>query len=111
MPINSRAKGARGERLFRDLLREQGFLKAERGQQRAGGTDSPDVKCPELPQIHFEIKFVQSLNLRNAMNQAIRDAASKTPVVAHKRNGEEWLITMRAEDWFRIIRESDQVSQ
>jgi hypothetical protein len=31
--MNSRAKGCRGERAFRDFLREQGYLKAYRGAQ------------------------------------------------------------------------------
>lgn len=45
--INSRQKGKRGERLWRDQLREQGFT-ARRGQQYAGGIESPDVICEEL---------------------------------------------------------------
>lgn len=49
----SRDKGARGEREFRDLLREHGF-EARRGQQFAGGNDSPDV-VTDLP-CHVEVK-------------------------------------------------------
>ena len=45
--INSRAKGARGERQWRDELRAQGYTD-KRGQQFAGGQDSPDVICEEL---------------------------------------------------------------
>ena len=58
--MNSRQKGARGERMWRDELREAGFT-ARRGQQFAGGTDSPDVICEELNNLHMEVKFVQSL--------------------------------------------------
>lgn len=103
MPINSRQKGARGERLWRDELREQGF-KARRGQQFAGGTDSPDVICTELDHLHFEVKVVEALNLRDAVDQACRDAGSKTPVVAHKRNNSPWLVTMLAADWFKLVK-------
>jgi hypothetical protein len=98
MPINSRAKGQRGERAWRDELRARG-LTAARGQQHKGGVDSPDVECPDLPDVHFEVKCVEALNIHNAIAQAIRDAGHKTPVVVHKRNRGEWLVTMRADDW------------
>lgn len=108
--MNSRAKGQRGERLWRDQLRDAGFHKAQRGQQFQGSPDSPDVQCPELPAIHFEVKFVEALNIWNAMAQAERDAGvAKIPVVAHKRKRSGWLVTMRAEDWLNLIRESDLV--
>jgi len=103
--INSRAKGARGERMWRDELRNAGFM-ARRGQQFAGGTDSPDVICEELGHLHFEVKFVQSLNVRKAMEQAIRDGKDKTPIVAHKTNNAPWLVTMTSEDFFKLIREA-----
>ncbi len=102
MPINSRQKGARGERAWRDELRAQGFT-ARRGQQFSGSPDSPDVICEELP-YHFEVKCVEALNLRDAVEQARRDAGTKTPIVAHKRNNSPWLITMLADDWFRVLK-------
>jgi len=102
--MNSRAKGARGERAFRDLLRAEGY-EARRGQQFSGSPDSPDVVCPDLAGLHFEIKCVERLNIEDAMAQARRDAgAAKTPIVAHKRNHCNWLITMDAETFFSLIR-------
>ena len=97
---NSRAKGAEGEREWARLLQSHG-LAARRGQQFAGGPDSPDVLCPDLPGIHFEVKRVELLSLYKAMDQARRDAGSKIPVVAHRRNRKEWLVIMRAEDWIK----------
>lgn len=105
---NSNLKGKRGERAWRDELRDAGF-EARRGQQYSGSPDSPDVVCPSLPGIHFEVKSVQRLNVPNAMEQAIRDAKTKMAVVAHKRNHGEWLITMRAYDWLNLIKETDHV--
>lgn len=110
MPINSRAKGARAERQWRDQLREAGFLKAFRGQQYCGAAGNADVVCPELPSFFFECKAVQNLNVLNAMKQAIADAGTKTPVVAHKKNGEPWLVTMLADDWLELVRRSDYVN-
>ncbi len=109
-PVNSRQKGKRVERLWRDQLREAGFLKSFRGQQYCGAAGNADVVCPELPTLHFEVKGVQNLNVLNAMKQAINDAGKKTPVVAHKKNGEPWLVTMLAADWLRLVKDSDWVS-
>ena len=40
------------------------------------------------------------------MDQAVRDseAAGKKdiPIVAHRKNRTGWLVTMRAEDWFKL---------
>ena len=109
--MNSREKGKRGERRWRDVLRDAGFLKAHRGVQFSGSPDSPDVACPELPGIHFEVKAVEKLNIWDAMAQAVHDAGpSKAPVVAHTRNRSGWLVTMRAEDWLTLIRETNHIA-
>lgn len=61
----SRNKGARGELMWRDVCREQGF-NAERGcQLYQRGSEIADVVG--LPGIHQEIKFVERLNVRAAM--------------------------------------------
>lgn len=107
--VNSKQKGKRGELEWRNVLREAGFTDARRGQQFAGGTDSPDVVCESLSGFHFEVKRVESLNIGNAMAQAIRDASGKkTPTVAHKKNHGEWLVTMRAEDWLAVVRSNSR---
>jgi Holliday junction resolvase len=104
--MNSRQKGARGEREFRDQLRAAGYMSARRGQQFAGGTDSPDVVCDELAVIHWEVKRVERLNIEDAMSQAKRDSGSqKTPIVAHRKNGGEWLATVRLDDLFKLLRD------
>lgn len=99
MPINSRQKGAVGEREWAAFLSDKGYP-ARRGQQFSGGTDSPDVVCETLGEIHWEVKRVQNLQVHKAIQQAIRDAGSKIPVLAHRRNGEPWLVTIPAEAFF-----------
>lgn len=95
MKINSRAKGKAGELEARDLLRRFGFT-AKRGQQHAGGTDSPDV-VHNIPGLHIEVKRVERLNLEEAMAQAARDAGENTPCVLHRRNKGKWMATIPAE--------------
>jgi len=112
--MNSREKGKRGERQWRDELRAEGY-DARRGQQFSGGADSPDVVCDSLPWIHFEVKAVERLNIEEAMEQARRDAGKcsvssvkysvpKVPVVAHKRSFRPWLVTMEAKTFFKLLR-------
>lgn len=98
----SRDKGKRGERLFASLLREHGF-DARRGVQYQGSPDSPDVVG--LPGVHTEVKFVEKLNLHSAIEQSKRDAGDgEMPIVAHKRSREEWLVTMRFDDWIELFK-------
>lgn len=98
--MNSRQKGKRGELEWAEYLRGKGIA-ARRGRQFSGSPDSPDV-VSALP-FHFEVKRVEALNIHEAMTQALRDSSSKPPVVAHRRNKTEWLVTMRAEDWINLI--------
>ena len=100
---NSRRKGKVGELEFASLLRENGF-DARRGEQFAGGTDSPDVVSRALAWLHIELKRVQNLNLADACAQAEGDCAGKPWIVAHRRNHAPWLISMRAETFFEFLR-------
>jgi Holliday junction resolvase len=103
--INSRAKGARGERLWRDQLRAEGYT-AKRGQQFAGGQDSPDVICEELKgKLHFEVKCVENLNLDKACEQAERDANGISWAVASKKNNKPWKVTMSSDTFFKLLRD------
>ena len=100
----SRDKGARGERMWRDVCRSEGY-DAERGcQLYQKGSEIADVIG--LPGIHQEVKFSERLQLREWMSQSVADASKDDlPIVAHKKSREGWLVTMRAEDWFKLYRE------
>jgi len=100
---NSKQKGGRGEREWAAFLRDH-CLVAYRGQQFAGGIDSPDVVCESLPLIHFEVKRVERLNIYDAMDQARKDSAFKMATVAHRKNRREWLVTMLASDWIELAK-------
>ena len=102
MSINSNQKGKAGEREFANLCREKGFIKARRGQQYSG-IEGKDVVG--LEGIHIEVKRVERLNLSKAMKQAIEDSSEgERPIVAHRKNREEWKVTMLAEDWLELYK-------
>ena len=93
--MNSREKGKRGERELAKKLSEV-FGKACRRGQQFSGLGGDDVVG--LGGIHVECKWVQALNVETAMRQSERDAGDgEVPIVCHRRNGTEWLLTVRLE--------------
>ena len=101
---NSRNKGARYERELARAFRAEGYEQARRGQQYCGANGDADVVG--LSGIHVEAKRVERLNLYRAMDQAVGDAREgEIPVVFHRKNNCETLVTMRLEDWFKLYRE------
>lgn len=101
--INSKQKGAAGEREFANYCRTKGF-DVRRTAQYNGKELESLADVVGIPGIHVEVKRVEHLNIDNAIDQAIRDnAGNDIPIVAHRKNNRPWLITMTAEDWFRLV--------
>ena len=103
MPINSRAKGAMGERELAKKLTEVFGCEARRGQQFQGSPDSPDV-VTSLDGVHIECKRVERFEIYKAMEQAKRDSGDKIPVVCHRKNRGEWLAVVRLDDLPELIK-------
>jgi hypothetical protein len=106
--MNSKRKGKRGELEAVRLCRFEGYKEARRSAQYCGNAPEGTADIIGLPGIHVEVKRVQRLNIDDALAQARRDAKktnSGIPIVMHRRNNEEWKITMDAHDWFRLYRE------
>ena len=98
--MNSRNKGAAGERELASKLRDYGY-EARRGQQYCGLNGDADVIG--LPGIHIECKRVEKLNLYDAMSQAVHDAKEEEkPAVFHRKNNHEWLVTLRFDDFMKL---------
>lgn len=105
MGINSKNKGKRGETEIAHILKERGF-DARRGQQFCGANGDADVVG--LPGIHLEVKRVEKLNIVKAMEQSKSDARDREmPVVVHRRNEQEWLLTMRFTDFLDMYERSN----
>lgn len=97
--INSRAKGAKGERELANLISDRGY-KCIRGQQRSG-LEQADVIG--LDYIHIECKRVENLNLDKAMEQSKRDSKSgEMPAVFHRKNNQKWKVTLEFEDFMTL---------
>ncbi len=106
--MNSRAKGQRAERAWRDELRAAGWISARRGQQFEGSSESPDVVCDELNGFHFEVKHSERGNPFVFLAQALADAGpTKIPTVAMRRNRQGWIVALRAADFLNLVRVAD----
>jgi Holliday junction resolvase len=100
--VNSKQKGSAGERELAEALRKLGFTGARRAQQYCGVAGDADI-VDAIPGVFIEAKRVEHLQLYNAMAQAIMDSmgTGDIPAVFHRRNHEEWLVTVRLD---RLIR-------
>lgn len=108
MAINSKQKGARFERLLASKFRDYGYSDARRTAQYCGNTgDASDVVG--LPLLHIEAKHQETMQLYKWMEQAKRDATAgkegKLPVVFHKKNNADILVTMTFDDFMQIYKE------
>lgn len=101
---NGRAKGKRAELELAHVLRDYGY-DTRRGQQYCGANGDADVVG--LPGVHIECKRVERLNLEDAIAQAQRDARQgEMPVVMHRRNRGQWMVTMPLADWMELYKEA-----
>ena len=103
--INSKQKGARFERLLASRFRDYGY-EARRTAQYCGNTgDAADVLG--LTGIHIEAKHQERMQLYDWMDQAKRDSKNtgNIPVVFHKKNNAEILVTMQFDAWMQLYKE------
>lgn len=104
--VNSRGKGAAGERELATVLKKYGH-ECRRGQQYCGANGDADVIG--LAGVHIECKRVERLNIDKAMKQAENDAkSSEMPVVMHRKNRGKWLVTMSLENFMKMYGKGDR---
>lgn len=106
--MNSRKKGATGERQLAKKLREYGY-NARRGQQYSGSNGDADV-VTDMGDIHIECKYTARGHglLYDWLDQSKRDAKeNEMPVVMHRyvskdARGLPWLVTLSLDDFMYL---------
>lgn len=102
--VNSKKKGARGERELSSKLKEYGY-NTRRGQQYCGANGDADVVG--LPGIHIECKRVERLNIYDAISQSKADKKeNELGAVFHRKDRCEWLVTMTLDEWMKLYKGS-----
>lgn len=103
--MNAKQKGNRGERELLAILQEHGLPATRNDQTYVGGLHNPDISCKvDGVPLHIECKRVEKLSLAAAVKQARRDADGLAlPVIAHRRNREEWLLTIPLKDYLALM--------
>lgn len=99
---SSQRKGRNGERELSDVLRGYGY-DVRPGEPLNYGKE-PDLVG--LPGVHVECKRLETLRLSEWMEQSRRDAErfGGLPAVFHRRNREQWRVTMALSDWLELYR-------
>lgn len=105
VPINSKRKGAGGERELVRKLKEYGFG-TRRSVQYNGKVEEGQADLIGLEGIHIECKRVERLNIYDAMAQAKHDAKpNELPTVFHRRNNAKWLVTLELDSFMQLYKE------
>ena len=86
MSAQPRRKGKRVELLVAAELRALGFTGSRRGQQRAGGPESPDI-ADAIDGCHIEVKGGDGASMHAALRQSQRDSrGALVPLVLIRRD-------------------------
>lgn len=106
MAINSRQKGKRGElEAAAEWNRLVPNAHARRSQQHSGTESASDLIAPGCPHLWLEVKRVQKLNLQEVMEKSQEQCGELAPVVIHRKNDTDWLVTFRLEDIKRFVQQ------
>ena len=100
MPLNSRSKGAVGERELADELVRRGIM-ARRTVQYCGKTgDAADV-IVEAPghYLHIEVKRCERVRLSEWVDQAVRDSKGKPWCIFTRQSRRPWLVIQTIDQW------------
>lgn len=106
MAINSRRKGKKGElEAAGEWNRLVPNAHARRSQQHSGTESASDLISPGTPHLWLEVKRVQALNLQAVMEKSLEQCGGLAPVVLHRKNDADWLVTFRLEDIKRFVQQ------
>jgi hypothetical protein len=100
--IDSRQKGARGEREFIQNHLAPYWPDACRNLDQYG-SDKRD--CLRAGGVHWQIKRTERLNLWAAIRQAETEASpTDLPIVAFRRNRSPWMCALNADELIALLR-------
>lgn len=104
--INSKRKGAVGEREVAHILQEHGY-DARRTAQYCGNTgDAADVTG--LDGFHIEVKRCETTKIWDWIHQAEHDhKAEEIPLVVFRKSREDWQVCISFNSFLELLRSKD----
>ena len=99
MMLNSRRKGAGGEREAAKKLRDGGYPDARRGDSQSRGAREADVE--DTP-FWVEVKRGKRVRLRAAIDQAERDCDHRPQIVVWRDDRSEWRVDLALDIFLEI---------
>jgi hypothetical protein len=103
MAVNGRRKGKTGELEAASTLRAMFGWAARRRQQFSGKAGDDDLMVDQTPSLFWEVKRVERLNIPKTMRVAAEQAGRRCPVIMHRPNRGDWLLTLRLSDLPRLV--------
>lgn len=102
--IDSRAKGARGEREVCRILQRNGWPNAERTSDGRSQEGRGDIA--HGPQgVHIDSKLRERLNVTAAWDRVKQDACGlDIPVLVHRPSRHEWLATLEFSELLALLK-------
>lgn len=101
---SARNKGHTYERKIRDEFRDLGFKDCETSRYESKKLDDAKVDLTNTGIFNVQCKAVERLgNLHDVLNSMPDD--DKLNLVFHKRNRKGDLVAMKAEDFYKLIKE------
>ncbi len=112
--VNAKKKGNRGENIFSEFLRDNGFKAFRDGASGASTHKSDIVNGMDYS---MEVKTIKKINLKKAWKQVNIDAsvAHNAPLLAIHFDGmqeKEWIVCISSSDWIemeKIIRQTPKI--
>lgn len=98
MPLNSRSKGAVGERELADELVRLGMLARRTVQYSGKSGDAADLIVEGLT-IHVECKRTEQIRMDKWLEQVQRDSHGKPWLIFTRQSRRPWLVIQTIDQW------------
>lgn len=98
MPLNSRAKGAVGERELADELVRLGMLARRTVQYSGKSGEAADLVVDGLS-LHLECKRTEVIRLDKWLEQVAVDSRGRPWIICTRQNRRPWLVIQTLDQW------------
>lgn len=98
MPLNSRSKGAVGERELADELVRLGMLARRTVQYSGKSGDAADLVVDGLA-LHVECKRTEQIRMDKWLEQVSIDCHGKPWIICLRQNRRPWLVIQTLDQW------------